>query len=66
MSDLEVQMAQVKLLLQMEPDNPDYLQLRDDLEELISLTRSGADVLSFKFQTSIMSKEKLGIKFSTI
>merc|ERR1712233_30297 len=25
----------------MEPDNPDYLQLRDDLEELISLTRSG-------------------------
>ena len=44
MSELEgisLQLAQVKLLLEIEPQNEEYIQLKNDLEELLELTQSG-------------------------
>jgi len=34
-------LAQVNMLLGLEPDNSEYIQLRSDLEELLALTESG-------------------------
>ena len=38
---LKLQLAQIKMLSELEPENEEYQQLQKDLEELIELSNSG-------------------------
>ena len=41
---LKLQLAQIKMLAQLEPDNEEYAQLEKDLTELIELSNSATDL----------------------
>lgn len=41
---LKLQLAQIKMLAQLEPDNEEYAQLEKDLTELIELSNSAREL----------------------
>jgi len=40
---IKLQLSQITLLLELDPDNGEYLELKNDLTELLELTESGLE-----------------------
>lgn len=62
---IKLQLAQVNLLLEIDSNNSEYIQLRSDLEELLSLTQSGMEYyfITFSFLLQYIVAIKISLTF---